>query len=97
MLLFPSLYEGFGFPVLEAFASGLPVVTSGAGGLREVGGDAAVVVEGRDPAGYVQALEELSEDPDRRDGLIGRGFVRARQFTWQKTAERTAGIYKELL
>jgi glycosyltransferase involved in cell wall biosynthesis len=97
VLLFPSLYEGFGFPVLEAFASGLPVVTSGAGGLREVGGDAAVVVEGRDPAGYVQALEELSEDPDRRDALIGRGFARARQFTWQKTAEKTAEIYKQLL
>src|SRR5260370_31927796 len=53
VLLFPSLYEGFGFPVLEAFASGLPVVTSGAGGLKEVGGDAIVVVEGRDPPAYL--------------------------------------------
>src|SRR6059036_574379 len=87
VLLFPSIYEGIGFPVLEAFASGLPVVTSGAGALREVGADAAVVVEGRDPAGYVQALEALSDDPDRRDALIGRGFARARQFTWQRTAE----------
>src|SRR5437867_2886638 len=97
VLLFPSIYEGIGFPVLEAFASGLPVVTSGAGALKEVGSDAAVVVEGRDPAGYVQALEALSDDPDRRDALIGRGFARARQFTWQRTAERTAEIYEELL
>src|SRR6266496_3976957 len=87
VLLFPSLYEGFGFPVLEAFASGLPVVTSGAGGLKEVGGDAALVVEGRDPAAYVEALETLSEDTDRREELIDKGWARARGFTWQRTAE----------
>jgi glycosyltransferase involved in cell wall biosynthesis len=62
-----------------------------------VGGDAAVVVEGRDPAGYVQALEALSDDPDERDALIGRGFARARQFTWQKTAEGTAKVYGALV
>src|SRR6267143_2070490 len=77
VLLFPSLYEGFGFPVLEAFASGLPVVTSGAGGLKEVAGDAALVVEGRDPGAYVEALERL-DDTDERDDLIQRGWTRAR-------------------
>jgi len=95
VLLFPSLYEGFGFPVLEAFGSGLPVITSGAGGLKEVGGDAAIVVEGRDPTAYMAALERLGED-DEREELIEKGWARARQFTWQRTAALTADVYKPL-
>ncbi len=82
--------------MLEAFASGLPVVTSGAGGLKEVGGDAVVVVEGRDPAAYLQALEGL-DDEDFREELIQKGWARARRYTWQGTAEQTAGVYQRFL
>jgi glycosyltransferase involved in cell wall biosynthesis len=71
------------------------VVTSGAGGLKEVSGGAAVVVEGRDPADYVHALERL-DDPEDREDLIEKGWMRARQFTWQKTAQLTAEVYKPL-
>jgi len=62
-----------------------------------VGGDAVVVVEGRDPAAYVAALEQLSDDVTRQEELVERGQARARRFTWQKTAEQTAGVYRELL
>ena len=97
VLLFPSLYEGFGFPMLEAFASELPVVASSAGGLKEVAGDAAVIVDGRDPLSYVEAIEALSSDPDERDVLIERGRRRAKEFAWQRTALQTAAVYRELI
>jgi glycosyltransferase involved in cell wall biosynthesis len=97
VLLFPSRYEGFGYPVLEAFASGLPVVTSGAGGLKEVGGDAVVVVDDRYPTAYMAAIEDLADDPSRREVIIERGRARAAQFSWQRTADLTASLYRSLL
>jgi glycosyltransferase involved in cell wall biosynthesis len=97
VLLFPSHYEGFGYPLLEAMASGLPVVTSGAGGLAEVAGDAAVVVGGRETAPYVQAVRRLAQNPAWREQLIRRGVERARRFRWVETARRTAELYRSLL
>jgi glycosyltransferase involved in cell wall biosynthesis len=72
-------------------------VTSGAGGLREVGGDAAVIVDGRDPAAYVQVLVDLSEDQDRREALIALGMHRAEGFTWRRAADQTADVYRTFL
>ncbi|MBI2071927.1 MAG: glycosyltransferase family 4 protein [Gemmatimonadetes bacterium] len=97
VLLFPSHYEGFGFPVLEAMASGLPVVTSGAGGLAEVAGDAAVVVGGRETGPYVQALRRLAGNPQWCEQLVERGVERAHRFRWVETARKTAEVYRALM
>jgi alpha-1,3-rhamnosyl/mannosyltransferase len=92
VLLFPSLYEGFGYPVLEAFASGLPVVTSGAGGLKEVGGEATMVVSRRDAGAFVEAILSLGEDEPPRS--VDRARRRGRGCFGQKTAEKTAEVYR---
>jgi glycosyltransferase involved in cell wall biosynthesis len=96
VLLFPSHYEGFGFPVLEAMAAGLPVVTSGAGGLAEVAGDAAVVVGERETGPYVQAIRRLATSPQWRQQLVQRGVERAHRFRWVETARKTAEVYRAL-
>jgi glycosyltransferase involved in cell wall biosynthesis len=96
-LLFPSLEEGFGFPLLEAMAYGLPVVTSNTSALPEVGGDAALYADPRDPCDIASKISLAVEDPELRQGLIRRGRQRARQFPWRKTAEETLRVYQECL
>src|SRR5437763_12020577 len=93
-LVFPSRYEGFGLPALEAMASGTPVVATTAGALPEVAGDAAVLVDERDPAALAGGIERALADRDR---LMRAGLERARLYTWAETARRTLAVYRELL
>ena len=93
-LVFPSRYEGFGLPALEAMAAGTPVVASTAGALPEVAGDAAVLVPPGDPAALADGVERALADRDRLRRL---GLERSSGFTWAETAKRTAAVYEELL
>ncbi len=97
VLAYPSLYEGFGLPPLEAMACGTPVVTSTASSLPEVVGDAGLMVSPDDPAALAHALHRLLTEADLRAEMRARGLARARQFTWQRTAEATAEVYQRVL
>lgn len=88
-LVFPSLYEGFGLPPLEAMACGVPVLTSNVCSLPEVVGDAAVLVDPFDVEGITEGIRRLTEDNVLRDQLRRKGLDRARQFSWHETARRT--------
>ena len=97
VFLFPSFEEGFGLPVLEAMAHGLPVVASETSSLPEVGGDAALYIDPNDPKDIADKVVSAVEDEDRRRMMIGRGIARARIFTWRRTAEMTLQVYNEVL
>ena len=96
LFVYPSLYEGFGMPVLEAMACGAPVVTSKTTALGEVAGDAAMLIDPLDPAALGDAMVSLLEDTALRAMLRKRGFERVKQFTWQQAASLTVALYREL-
>jgi glycosyltransferase involved in cell wall biosynthesis len=94
---FPSLDEGFGMPVLEAMAAGVPVITSNRSALPEVAGDAALLVDPEDDEALGQALRELTINVDLCLDLARRGTARARMFTWEKAVRDTWDVYRTLL
>ena len=97
MFVFPSLYEGFGTPPLEAMACGLPVVCSNRASLPEVVGDAALSVDPEDGEAFGDAIWELAHDESLRQRLREAGLARARLFSWERTARGTLAQYDELL
>ncbi len=96
LFVMASLDEGFGLPLLEAMAFGIPCAVSRAGSLPEVGGDAADYFDPMDPADIARCLSQLLADGSRREAMKAKGLARSQAFTWPKTAEGTAEIYRQV-
>jgi glycosyltransferase involved in cell wall biosynthesis len=96
-LAFPSLYEGFGLPVLEAMACGTPVVTSNLSSLPEVAGDAALMVDPYDSEAIAVAIQYVLDDSTLRNQLIEKGYERVGRFSWGESARKLQQIYNAML
>jgi glycosyltransferase involved in cell wall biosynthesis len=94
VFVFPSIYEGFGFPVLEAMAHGVPVIAARSSSLPEIGGDAALYFDPGDREELVVQLRRVLSDETVRREMIERGLARAAEFRWERTAERTLGVFR---
>jgi len=97
LFVYPSFYEGFGLPVLEAMASGVPVITSGSTSLPEVVGDAGILLNPCDPDHLKEAMMELLEDEKKRREMAEKGIARAKLFSWGKCARQTLSVYEKVL
>lgn len=96
VFVLPSLYEGFGLPILEAMAAGTPVVCANTGSLPEVAGEAALMFDPGDPHALPAAIRSVLTDPDLRRSLIEKGRARCLQFGWEETARRTMQVYERV-
>ena len=97
VFVFPSLYEGFGLPPLEAMASGTPVITSNVSSLPEVVGDAALLIDPYDPVAIEQAMRRVLSDAALRADLRERGLARVKEFSWDRSVRRIRQVYDEVL
>jgi glycosyltransferase involved in cell wall biosynthesis len=97
VFVFPSLYEGFGVPVIEAMACGTPVICSNAASLPEVVRDAGLLIDPQSSQALSEAIAQVLTDRPLAQELRQRGLDRARRFTWQRTAEQTLQVYQRLL
>jgi glycosyltransferase involved in cell wall biosynthesis len=96
-LVFPSWYEGFGLPVLEAMQCGCPVISSTRTSMAEIGGDAIIGIDPADSEAIAQAMLRMESEPALRDGLITAGLAQAEKFTWEKAAAATLDFYRAIL
>jgi glycosyltransferase involved in cell wall biosynthesis len=96
LFAFPSLYEGFGLPVLEAMACGVPVVCSNGSSLPEVAGNAALLVDPLDVDGLAEAMARVLKDPGLRWQMVARGAAQAARFTWARAARQLVGVFEDL-
>ncbi len=95
--IFPSLYEGFGIPVLESFACGCPVVCSNVSSLPEIAGEAACYFDPYSEESIKNSVVKILTDSNLREELINKGYEQLKKFSWQKTAEQTKKIYESVL
>jgi glycosyltransferase involved in cell wall biosynthesis len=93
--VYPSLYEGFGLPVLEAMESGTPVIASNAASIPEVGGDACLYFDPQSATELEMRIKELLSNDELRRELREKGLRHQRRFTWRKTAEETLRVYEQ--
>jgi len=94
--VFPSFYEGFGMPILEAMACGTPVITSNFGATKEVASDAALLVDPHNPDNISQAMNNLTIDSKLRKKLIARSFIRIKDFSWHETTKKIMRLFREI-
>ena len=95
-VVYPSLYEGFGFPLLEAMATGVPVIASRAASMPEVLGDAGLLLDGTDSKAWSDALVRIVHDEPLRTRMRAAGLARAAAFTWERTARITLDVYRHV-